>query len=290
MGCSERRCILSGLPIQEGDKAYGLPVFFRPDKQKWLYSPLQDPIPVCLPVLGYYDGYGSIEDIESTEVTDFLCQKLDYSDSLDTLFQNIDRGEVPFTTMVFKTFDNGLSGWRDDEVRLRLSLIRADIYEILTTKTPFNDYAEPTLAKCKAFFEWLENLMSKVSEDPVARMTWEMGAINPVHLTVGSDEDKQFEPFLRIFQKDQHNGMFISEWRPYLDHLFELAEAKELVGNLAAMDMVQQLIRFQQLCYNMWEMGLTFDPKPYAGQGADPQPLVEFYKQIVTLSAELGNK
>ena len=61
MGCFSYKCTASGLPIQDGDECYVVPLHMHPHGHK--YSPIAPPIK------GVYNDYGDIEDIQENENT-----------------------------------------------------------------------------------------------------------------------------------------------------------------------------------------------------------------------------
>lgn len=73
MGCFSVCCSMSKLSIKVGDKVIFIPLIPNENTSGFMYIYAQELfVPFCLPIVGTYDDYGGIENIEKNESTDIL--------------------------------------------------------------------------------------------------------------------------------------------------------------------------------------------------------------------------
>lgn len=105
MGCYNAKCGVSGLPITEGEECYFLPIFGKKDRYRsteygggcyhtdeWDFG--------MLPILGEYDGYGGIEEINEEFYKNYL-KFIEKNYQLTADIQDLDDGN-PAEGLEFK--------------------------------------------------------------------------------------------------------------------------------------------------------------------------------------------
>ena len=70
MGCWNQTCSLTNLPILYGDKIVVLPLIIHNTKLlEGISYEINDKCgPICVPIIGTYDEYGGIENIENSNI------------------------------------------------------------------------------------------------------------------------------------------------------------------------------------------------------------------------------
>ena len=132
MGSYYSNGFISKLPISEGDECFGIIGIYNPQRLGNRTSGVGEVItPICLPIFGSYDGYGSLTNITRDKNVEVLEK---YSKlSINTILENISSNSAKSTTLLAEfpppeIYDGEVNG----EGELILSIDHIHVYQELS--------------------------------------------------------------------------------------------------------------------------------------------------------------
>lgn len=291
MGSWEESCIITGLPIREGDKVMALVTFDAEPKPKRHFYPVQDPVPVALPVVAEYADYGGIANVEETLCTTLFRKALFLDEDFvieETNFLN------PVEAMAPAKSESGDAYYANKKMSTSLKLIRADVYDYLSQNdlTSYNDpFVTSMMETIDPFLTTIqENYHKHISleNDDAAIMTRCMLSVDGLDYLWRLSEETRSMAFY-VFARGQETGYFRDQWRIYEAWMLKQIEAETLADNVDAKELCRELIHFYQLTLNMYELGLTFDPGGRGPQHKSYEPHIKFLSFLLE-QARSGQK
>lgn len=286
MGSWDESCVLSGLPIRDGDPARAMVIYRDPYYRHRVYCAVSDPVPLCLPVQGEYNSYGTLIDIQEDVVTELLRQRLAYEGTVESMFDLVSQGKLSVDINHLKVHAEGGATWSTKAVTPTLVLIREDVCEYLSTTKQGHSvweesdddtsYYENAIGEVEGYLTWAAATYEALSEMPF--LLTDMSALEGA---------KDYSNLVAIFQRWEANGSHQKEWTPYKDWIRARIESGEGLEEVRAL--LTELAGFQQLCFNVERLGLSFDRKPRGPQLKSVSDYANYLRFLLDI-AEAGDE
>ena len=278
MGSWEERCVLSGLPIREGDTVRALVTFSPGTTGTTIYHPIQDPVPVAIPLVGKYDGHGGIVDVEDSINTTILRKALgiDLEGTLEgTTFLNR-------ITTSFSRMERGNSGYETS-----LTFISKDVYDYLShvdmTEGP-SSFIEDSLHNLDHFLMTIQRNYPKAlaSIENEWYLKLELAEHGLEYFWKISEDDRSFAYY--VFFRGEGVGPFSEQWHRYERWIYWRMKDSDLVGNADVRYLFEELLGFHQLGVNMVELGISFRSGPKGLQHVRYDPHITYLEFLLDVA------
>lgn len=272
MGSSDQICVLSGMPIKEGDRVKGQIIFSNPRGTRNSRYVMDDPIPLGFPITGTYNGSGGIENLDTSPSLNFLKERLSLSNLKELREPDEDFPEITTRQHVF-IGEEEQATWKDFPLECHLVFMREDVYEFLSNND-FMDWCDdrPSFYKAakscyKTFLKDLETRLTEPESDVVTELmvsTFDIIGFKTLHIFLESPDS--VSSFTEMFSVSREHDGFGQELKIYEDWIWDKAKKGEASGDPEVDKLCQEMIQFRQVTWNMTVLGLTFASRAWGSQ------------------------